>query len=256
MTDLEALQGVWHVTELESAGRTVSPAAFSGARLVLAGNRFESLGMGAVYEGTLRLDPSASPRAIDLQFTNGPEKGRCNAGIYELLPDGWRLCLNTLGPGRPGLFQTAPGTGLALEVLKRTAPEPAPVRFSSHDLEPAAELQGEWRMISGHVDGQPIPENMVRTARRSVEGTRMSVTFGSYVHSRAEYTVDRSRTPAAITVYNAEGPHAGKTQTGIYQRTDDTLTISLAAPESAKPADFAVRPGDGRTVVLWRLIGR
>ena len=91
MTDLDRLQGSWNITSLEVDGQKM-PAP-GGARIVICGTRFQSLGMGAVYEGTVGVDGKKKPKTFDLTFTAGPEKGNRSLGIYELKGDNWKLCL-------------------------------------------------------------------------------------------------------------------------------------------------------------------
>ena len=74
-TDSDLLQGTWNVAALEMDGQKSPDALLTGAHIVLKGDRFQSLGMGAVYEGKLVLNPAASPKTFDLRFTKGPEKG-------------------------------------------------------------------------------------------------------------------------------------------------------------------------------------
>jgi uncharacterized protein (TIGR03067 family) len=121
VSDIQKLQGVWQITSLEIDGNVLSAAALSGATIAIDGDKFTSLGMGAIYEGTLTLDAKATPKAFDMHFTSGPEKGNSNAGIYELDRDTWRICLNTRGQKRPEKFAAPPGTGFAVEVLHRSA---------------------------------------------------------------------------------------------------------------------------------------
>jgi uncharacterized protein (TIGR03067 family) len=92
---------------------------FANARLAVKGNRFASIGMGAEYEGTLEIDESATPRHIDMKFHAGPEKGNTNLSIYELSGDIWKICVATRGSVRPSAFASTPGSGFAVEVLKR-----------------------------------------------------------------------------------------------------------------------------------------
>src|SRR4030081_989685 len=148
MTDLDKLQGSWNITSLEVEGQPM-PAP-CGARIVIEGTRFQSLGMGAVYEGTVEVDGTKKPKAFDLVFTAGPEKGNRSLGIYELKGDRWKICLTVTGDKRPKKFATTPGSGCALETLARgtgknlepEVEEPASaavVPSSAHD--PAPEIE-------------------------------------------------------------------------------------------------------------------
>ena len=255
--DIERLQGTWKIVSLEMDGKTISGAALGGAQLTIQDDHFTSTGMGAVYEGTMEVDTTASPKAFNLKFTTGPEKGNTNFGIYELDGEKWRICLNTRGTTRPQRFAAEPGTGIAVEVLQRgAAAAEAPAdqfRLENVHFEPAPELAGEWSMVSGAFDGHPLDKNFVRMGKRVVKGSEMTVTFGREVYSKAKYTVDRSKTPVAIDIYNTEGANAGKLQYGIYEVNGNMLKLSLAAAGRGRPRDFTSTPGDGRTVVVWTL---
>src|SRR5438105_839646 len=96
-TDLDRLQGTWHVTSLELDGRPLAAASFGGSQIVVEGDRFTSLNMGATYNGTLALDERANPKTFDLLFSAGPERGRRNLGIYTLEAKRWIICLATRG---------------------------------------------------------------------------------------------------------------------------------------------------------------
>jgi uncharacterized protein (TIGR03067 family) len=237
-SDAQKLQGTWNMVSLSMEGETLPASSFRGAKFVVEGNHFTSSGMGDVYAGTFEVDGARTPKAITLHFTDGPEKGNVNRGIYEVDGDHWRLCLNTRGGAAPARFAAETGTGIALEELQRAAPP---------------DLEGEWSMVSGTFDGQPLPDGYVRMGKRVVAGNEMTVTFGGELYSKATFTVDRTKTPIAIDIQNTGGPNAGKTQYGIYERNGKTLKLSIAGPGRERPSDFTSSTGDGRTVVLWTL---
>src|ERR1022692_4820542 len=70
------LEGTWYVVALEVDGQPMPAGMLGAARIVVEGDRFQSLGMGAVYEGKMKLDPSANPKTFDLTFTAGPIQSR------------------------------------------------------------------------------------------------------------------------------------------------------------------------------------
>src|SRR2546430_10502897 len=117
--DLELLQGTWTVTALEADGQETPATMLANARIVIQRDRFISTGMGAEYEGTVKLGTSTKPRQIDMKFDGGPEKGNTNPGIYILDGDTWKLCLATRGTVRPSKFISPPGSGFAVETLTR-----------------------------------------------------------------------------------------------------------------------------------------
>jgi uncharacterized protein (TIGR03067 family) len=115
-TDLEKLQGTWNIVEFELEGRK-RPAG--GSKVIVNGDGFTTIAMGAQYEGTVALDTTATPKTFDLHFNQGPEKGNVSLGIYELDGDAWTICLGLTGRSRPLEFATEAGSGHALETLKR-----------------------------------------------------------------------------------------------------------------------------------------
>src|SRR5215831_11770869 len=117
--DLDRLQGSWTITAMEVDGQEMTAEMLAETRVTIKSNRFTSIGMGAAYEGILKLNVKTSPRQFDLKFDAGPEKGNTNLGIYELNGDTWRICLATRGRVRPPNFVSTPGSGFAVETLTR-----------------------------------------------------------------------------------------------------------------------------------------
>jgi len=245
MTDLDKLQGTWNVTALEMDGHEV--AAPGSACIVIAGSRFQSLGMGAVYEGTVELSTRKKPKHFDLLFTEGPEAGNRSLGIYELKGDDWKLCLTVTGTTRPSQFATSPGSGHAFETLRRggEATGAAPVLASNSD--PAPELEGEWKMIACRADGHAVPESIVNTGKRIARGGESTTYFGKQLLMKARYTVDKSAAPHTVdyTIGN------GKQPLGIWRFEGDTLEICFAPPGKPRPADFTAPGGTGHTFTAW-----
>lgn len=117
--ELEKLQGSWEVVTLEVEGQRVPAAFFSGAKIVIDGDNFSTIAMGAAYAGTLTLDIASNPRRFDVLFNEGPHKGQASLGIYELSGSTWKICLGFAGKDRPKDFATTAGSGHALESLER-----------------------------------------------------------------------------------------------------------------------------------------
>ena len=251
--DLDSLQGSWSITALEVEGQPMPAAMLSDARVVIKGGRFKSTGMGAVYEGILELDPSRNPWKLDMKFDAGPEKGATNPGIYELDGDVLRICLNTRGSVRPSSFATTPGSGFALETLTRGVvkaekskkPAPAPAGTG-----PATEFEGEWRMVSGVIDGLTMEESVVKWVKRVTKGNQTTVYAGPQVMLKFEFTHDASKSPKAIDYVNLAGPNKGKSQQGIYEFEGKLLKVHIAAPGAPRPTRFESSGAGSLTV--WK----
>jgi uncharacterized protein (TIGR03067 family) len=276
-TDLDTLQGDWTVTSLDADGQRMPAAALAGARVVVKGRRFTSVGMSATYEGTVKLDQTKTPRHFDLVFTAGPEKGARNLGIYKLAGGRWTICLATRGSVRPKTFAAPAGTGFALETLARgaaagKAATKAPaakgattkagkattkagtVAAARAEAEagPPTPLEGDWAMVSGVFSGAPLDPTMVTWCRRVTRGGLTTVVAGPQTMLAARFTLDTATTPHEVDYMNVEGPNAGQAQAGIFDLRGDTLRVCMAAPGKPRPADFSSKAGDGRSYTTWK----
>ena len=260
--DLELIQGTWAVAELEMEGQTLSGGMLANARVEITGNRFSSLGMGTVYEGTVTLDVSANPQRLDMKFDAGPEKGNTNLGIYELRGDTWKICLSTRGEVRPTEFSAPAGSGFVFETLTRSekssskkdkAPSPkAAVATAKAGSLMAPDFEGEWRMVSAVMDGAPMDPSAVEWVRRITHGNETTVYAGPQMMMKMEFTSDAAKAPKTIDYLNTAGSNKGKTQQGIYVFEGDLLKICVAAPGKPRPAEFQSDRGDGRTFTVWK----
>jgi uncharacterized protein (TIGR03067 family) len=248
--DLKKLQGVWTVVSVEVDGHQAEPG---GSSIQIEGDRFTSSGMGAVYKGGFSVDASAKPKAFDLKFTAGPEKGNVNRGIYELKGATWRMCLATRGSKRPQDFASPAGSGFAVQTLKRGVAQAAvAVPFEDVRTEPVPELEGEWRMIAGAMSGEPFEKSLVKSGKRVVHGGETSVYFGPNLYATAKVTVDRSQAPPAMDYYHIKGTLAGKIQHGIYELKGSSLRLCFSAAGKPRPSEFSSARGDGRTFTEWK----
>jgi uncharacterized protein (TIGR03067 family) len=113
-----------------------------------------------------------------------------------------------------------------------------------------AHLQGEWSMVSGSADGQPMPEDMAKEMKRICKKNELTVTMGGEIFFKAKITVDPSKNPKTIDYQMTDGITKGKTQLGIYELEGDTFKSCFAKPGADRPTDF--KPGTGRTFSIWK----
>ena len=113
-------------------------------------------------------------------------------------------------------------------------------------------LQGDWSMVSGSADGYAMPDAMRATAKRVCAGNETTVTVGGQILLKAKFTLDASRKPKTIDYEMTGGTTKGKTQLGIYELDGDTVKFCFAAPGSARPIEFTSKPGDQRTLSVWK----
>ena len=125
--DKKKLQGTWYTVSVESHGMKVPAERIltKDVRLVVKSDQWtlkETQG-DADKEYTVRLDPAKKPKAIDIVYKTGENKGKTSLGIYELDGSTLQVCLGEPGDPRPTKFH---GDGTyTLEVFKREKPKAA-----------------------------------------------------------------------------------------------------------------------------------
>jgi uncharacterized protein (TIGR03067 family) len=131
--EIQKLQGTWRIVSLEVEGAKMEDVFVAGSKVMVSGEGFSTVAMGAGYGGLLAIDATSDPYKLDMIFTYGPHAGARSLGIYRFEGDTWILCLGMAGRERPEDFVTKPGSGHALEKLEREPevlpePEPAPLQ--------------------------------------------------------------------------------------------------------------------------------
>jgi uncharacterized protein (TIGR03067 family) len=113
------LEGTWDLVRVERDGMELKPQ--KATQMITTGNKFVvKAGDEIVVAGTTKLDPGKKPKAVDVTYTEGPDKGKTFKGIYELEGDTARFCrAGTPEQERPTVFQTKPGTGALASTYHR-----------------------------------------------------------------------------------------------------------------------------------------
>jgi len=119
--DLENLQGLWEMTEGVHDGRDVS--ADVKIKLKIKGDEVAVEGNEEVTKDyakfKIKIDPSTSPKAMDLIVTGGEQKDTTLEGIYELKGDKLKIAVKLGGKERPTKFGSPEGSSIAYMVLQR-----------------------------------------------------------------------------------------------------------------------------------------
>jgi uncharacterized protein (TIGR03067 family) len=115
-----------------------------------------------------------------------------------------------------------------------------------------AQLQGEWSMVSGSADGHPVPESMLKQMKRVCKGDETTTTSAGSLFFKAKITIDPSKKPKTIDYQMTDGFTKGQKQLGIYEVEGDTFRSCFGKPGAERPTDFTSKPGDGRTLSVWK----
>jgi len=109
--ELKKFQGTWTFESVETGGKEVPAAAFKGITVTFEGDRYTvKKGDDIIQVATQKLDPSKSPKTLDVTVAEGPHKGAVMLGIYEISADTLKVCFDPEGKGRPTQFKSASGS--------------------------------------------------------------------------------------------------------------------------------------------------
>jgi uncharacterized protein (TIGR03067 family) len=116
--ELAKFEGTWQPVYIEIDGQEFK-GDFKSDRLTIIGKSYELTGPKVKMEGTIKIDPSKSPRHLDTEVTGGDSKGTKTIGIYELEGQKLMVCYCMVPAPRPTEFQTKAGSNRALVIYKR-----------------------------------------------------------------------------------------------------------------------------------------
>ncbi len=117
--DADKIQGTWVAVSAEMDGKAAPAEAIKDLTLVVSADKVAFNPGGEDRQSTYKLDPTKTPKRIELTPLDGPAKGKMVHCLYELDGDRLKLCLLN-GPGEePKEFATTPGSNLRLLVLER-----------------------------------------------------------------------------------------------------------------------------------------
>ena len=120
---LTAAKSIQEAVELQTGGNPAPKEVVEKARLEVKGDEMTwNSGGGGVRKSKIRLDPSKSPKEIDITALDGPGPGTTYPGIYSLEKGQLRLCYSRT-KDRPKEFKTGRGELQELVILERVKPK-------------------------------------------------------------------------------------------------------------------------------------
>src|ERR1700722_12242868 len=109
--ELKKFQGTWTFESVEAGGKEEPAADFKGMTVTFEGDKFTvKKGDEVIQAATQKLDPSQSPKPIDVAVAEGLNKGAVMLGIYEISGDTLKVCFDSEGKKRPTEFKSASGS--------------------------------------------------------------------------------------------------------------------------------------------------
>jgi RNA polymerase sigma-70 factor (ECF subfamily) len=118
--DRQKMQGTWKAVSVESGGKKRPDQDIKKWKLFVAGDKMTARdGDDLLDESTFALDAGKKPRAIEITYTAGPDKGKKLTGIYAVEGDLLKICVTQRDKDGPTDFVSKPDTDHTLVVLKK-----------------------------------------------------------------------------------------------------------------------------------------
>ena len=118
--EVRKFQGTWTIESSVTGGKEIPPGELKGFIVIFEGDKHTvKKGDEVIQVATQKLDPSKSPKTIDVTMIEGPAKGAVMLGIYEIDGDTLKVCFDPQGKKRPTEFKSTPGSENFVNVHKR-----------------------------------------------------------------------------------------------------------------------------------------
>ena len=116
--DLKALAGKWDVAEADIEGKK-DAQTFKGVVLVIENDTYSVKVGGTEDKGTLKVDGSKKPKAMDITGSEGPNRGKTFLCLYELKDDTLTVCYSLDFKTRPTEIKTGEKSSRMIIVYKK-----------------------------------------------------------------------------------------------------------------------------------------
>jgi uncharacterized protein (TIGR03067 family) len=118
--ETKKFQGNWNIESSVMGGQEIPRDQLKEFLVIYEGDKHTLKFGDKVFQvGTQKIDPSKSPKTIDVTMTEGPSKGAVMLGIYEIDGDTLKVCFDPEGKKRPTEFKSEAGSQNFLNVHKR-----------------------------------------------------------------------------------------------------------------------------------------
>jgi len=113
-------------------------------------------------------------------------------------------------------------------------------------------LQGVWRVVSGEMQGQPLPAEEIKEMNGQLTIKGNNVTWkSSKDEDTGTITLDPAKKPKHIDI-TAKNLGNGKTVKGIYELNGDEFKVCMDPDSSERPSDFKTKEGSGAMVLVFK----
>jgi uncharacterized protein (TIGR03067 family) len=248
--ELEPFQGVWTMVGCDSETRILyaPQEVVRHWRWIVKGDEILWQRERQEWKLSLKVNPTKTPKEIDLTYLSGPFKGETCQGMYEWGTAGGKsLQISIQDPGakvaRPTRISMRSGGQTSLMFLNGIDNDYAVKQF-----------QGTWS-FEAESDAWPQPAGKKTEQRWVVKANEISWTNTDGQLIKASFTLDSAFSPKHFDLTFLNGPHAGKKCLGLYDEValgKKSFWLCLMEPDSKeiRPTDFTYVANAGRARIL------
>jgi uncharacterized protein (TIGR03067 family) len=117
----------------------------------------------------------------------------------------------------------------------------------------AKDLGGNWVPTAGEIDGQKLPDELLKSIKLHLDGGKYTTEVGKE-KQQGTYKFDEKKTPKEMDITATDGPDKGKTLLAIYELSGDTLKVCYALEGKERPKEFKTSVGSKRFLVTYQRV--
>jgi uncharacterized protein (TIGR03067 family) len=244
--DFDQLQGTWIVTR---ARRGVElDDSLVGATVTFAGAAFNSRSGNTVLgQGTWHITQTRKPKSIDLEYTEGPDKGRKLRGVYQLNEDRLVLLFGAPGKARPSSLEAGVKEGQLFLMLKFQQANAK----SEEARKESEQMQGVWTVTRAR-RGPEIDKGLMG-ATVTLVGDEFTSRIRKTVLGKGVWTIGPAATPKTIDLEFTQGEQKGQKLRGIYRLDEDRLVVLFGSAGQDRPSSFEAKTQPDQLFLILKL---
>jgi uncharacterized protein (TIGR03067 family) len=116
-------------------------------------------------------------------------------------------------------------------------------------------LQGAWITVSAEMNGDKLPEEIVKALEFVVKGDSFEVKGPEVVleqYAKGKFKVDATTMPRSIDITVGAGAMKGDVVEGIYEFDDDMLKICATLVGKNRPSDYSTKAGSNMVSLVLK----
>jgi uncharacterized protein (TIGR03067 family) len=117
--DVKRLQGTWRPVKAAVGDSLLPPETLAHIELAIDGSRYVATVGESVDKGSFKIDPSKSPKSMDLVAADGATSGKTTLAVYELEGDTLTICYSLDEGVRPTELKTGGSMQRVLVTYRR-----------------------------------------------------------------------------------------------------------------------------------------